>query len=223
MQILHPPGVFEVNWTKYFTQDELPLHLYQRARKVVIENGLKHSSNLTTLGLPLYVAEHNYGGNAFFEYFKANQNINEFLHASFKALYKALTCALSEFFGLPIYFHPQLALPGFHLFRSGPGYPYHGGGWHVDRFAAAHVVPQRSSWSATLILGSSSPQSLIEFKEADTKDEMVVAHAHKPGFVTLFRSDRAHRVGAMTDQYENDRVSLQAHIAVLSGCAVAFW
>jgi hypothetical protein len=216
-------GIHQVNWVQHLLPTVSPLGLYEAASRLVERDGFKHSPNLTTLGLPMYLAEHLFGNEAFSRYFHANLQLNEFLYSSFTSLYKAFHCALSEFFNMPLYFHPQLAIPGFHLFRSGPTFPYSGGGWHVDRFSTRHLVPQHSSWSATLILGFPTVPHLIDFETSDGSGQAAYSRAHRPGFITLFRSDRSHRVGAMPSNAASDRISLQAHIAILNGNAIAFW
>ncbi len=223
MHIPNSAGIYEIDWIQHLSPSTSPWRLYEQILRAIEGNGFSHSPNLATLGLPLYIAEHKFRSDSFLQYFCLNGQLNEFIFLSFKPLYKALNAALSQFFGVPLYYHPQLAVPGFHLFRSGPSSPYNGGGWHVDRFSATHPVVQNSCWSVTLILGSHNVEHKVDFEENTGAGKTEFSHAHRPGCLTIFRSDRSHRVSTMPADFDCCRLSLQAHIALLNGNAIAFW
>jgi hypothetical protein len=196
--------------------------LYRSAFEVVLAHFCHKTPTLLTVGLPLYIAEHLFRANAFSEYFKQNSKVNFLLYERFQELYEALRVAIGLFFNTKIYFHPQLALPGLHLFRSTAGYPFRGGGWHMDRFAVPHKIPQRATWSITILLGEIGPCYGIEFKP-DPKKEDVVHYQHRVGCATVFRSEILHRVGQMSPTVNGERLTLQAHLTFCEGYGVLFW
>ena len=197
-------------------------HIYESVFDVISETPTYKSGCMSTIGLPLYVAEHLHGENAYEEYFRANSEINTFLVSRFKTLYRGLATSLSEFFNMSIHFHPQLAIPGFHLFRSAPEEPFSGGGWHVDGFGIPHSVTRGTLWSITLLLGQKNSEFGIEFKSSSESDA-IERHAHRRGIATVFRSNRLHRIAPIACTAPTNRLTLQAHLSVNGRSGVLFW
>jgi hypothetical protein len=197
--------------------------IFNEATKMVQVDGFRHSANLFTLGYPLYIAQSASNISAASRYFVENLKTNKYLFLRFKPLYQCLVASASAYFGVDLFFHPQLAIPGFHLFLSGPGRPYAGGGWHVDQFETAHLVPRRAAWSATLFIGSQSHRYGIDFRKETEAGIQAIPYWHKVGRITLFRSDRVHRIAPMPSDTDCARLTMQAHIAFVDGRGFLFW
>jgi hypothetical protein len=175
---------------------------------------LSHGPVMSTLGLPLYLA------NSDREYFEASAANNAVMWSCFGWLIEAMVETLESVLRVPIVFDPRLALPGFHIFKTTEITPFSGGVWHIDVFRYELIPPPRVSYSATLLLGDSETSYGIDYRTNHTDGFF----QHQIGAVTIFNSALQHRLAPVCpSQVPKARVTLQAHIWMYPQYAIAFW
>ena len=153
-------------------------------------------------------------------YFECREGINPILFRHLGFMYEDLREMLATILGEPVFFNPDVALPGFHVFPSDPQFLTMHGAWHVD-------LPHQ-----TLSLGESDTQAYTVAIKLPTggggmdmkingKEEYV---SYEEGKMYLHDGTDVHRISCYKEYRPDEyRITLQGHLVRNNGELITFW
>lgn len=201
------------------------------------------SAPFFTLGAASYLDGDRYDAA---RYKQEMQRTRPLLSEHFAEIYEPLRLAFAEVMAAPCQYHPDLALPGFHVYLADPIFERRMGSIHIDLqyeqtgADATFEVDLRRQWSLTLalqlprtggglrvwpvdgyVLRGADPEQRAKVLAVQPKASF---HPYRVGALAVHSGFLFHQIAPITTLHPNDqRITLQAHAIWAGDRYLMYW